>query len=64
MLPSKNDWALRVQKDLEILEIDLTEEEIKIKSKDSFKKLIKEKTKQAAFKYLMEKRAPIPSEII
>ena len=45
MLPLKDDWVLMVQKDLEILEINLTEEEIKIKSKDSFKKMIEEKTK-------------------
>ena len=42
---------------MEILEINLTGEEIKSKSKVSFKKIIKEKTKQVAFKYLMKKKS-------
>ena len=52
--PSKNDWTIRVQKDLQILNINLTDEQIASTSKYKFKKMIKEKARQAAFEYLIE----------
>ena len=36
--PSKDDWALDIQENLEFCEIDLTEDEIKNMKKEVFKK--------------------------
>ena len=52
--PSKNDWTTRVKRDMEILSINLTDEQIASVSKFKFKKMIKEKARQAAFEYLMD----------
>lgn len=52
--PTKNDWVIAVQKDLNELKIDLTFEDIKNYTKNSFSKLIKGKVKEAAFSYLIE----------
>ena len=42
---------------LKILDINITFEEIRHMSKFSFKNLVKEKTKEAAFKYLLEEKS-------
>ena len=52
--PVKGDWMLRVKKDLEELEINLTFLEIYGISKSDLKKIIREKVKSAAFIYLTE----------
>ena len=52
--PVKGDWVLRVKKDLEELEINLTFLEISQTSKSDLKKIIREKVKSAAFRYLSE----------
>jgi hypothetical protein len=49
--PLKNDF---VQTYLKSLNIDLTFEEIREMSEYSFKKYVKTKTREAAFKHLME----------
>ena len=51
--PIKNDFVLTCQKYLECLNIKLTFKEIKEMSEYSFKKFVKEQTKEAAFKYLI-----------
>ena len=54
--PLKNDFVQTCQKYLETLDIKLTFENIKEMSEYKFKKIVKEKTCQAAFKYLMEQK--------
>lgn len=51
--PVKDDWTLEVKKNLEELEIDLSLEKIKMKSKNSFKRLVKIKTKEYTLNYLL-----------
>ena len=50
--PVKNDWAVTYKEDLEKLQIDLQLEDIRNLSKYSFKKIVKEKISQFAFKAL------------
>ena len=50
--PSKGDWCLTVQDDLETLEINLTEEEIQTISEYSFKKVVNTQIKKETFLYL------------
>ena len=52
--PTKGDWVEEVQKNIEELEINMNLEEIKKKSANSFKRLVKIKTKEYALKYLVE----------
>ena len=54
--PIKNDFVNICLKYLQILQINLSFKEIEKMSKFSFKKLVKEKAKIAAFKYLLEKK--------
>ena len=51
--PGKNDWILTVKENLKHLNINLTLNEIKRKTVVQFKKIVKEKIKQAALKYLI-----------
>lgn len=51
--PIKDDWTNTVQKDLKDLEINMSLEEIKLKSKISFKKLVKIKAKEYTMDYLL-----------
>ena len=51
--PLKNDFVLTCKKYMKILGIEFTFEEIEKMTKASFKKVLKEKTRQAAFKYLI-----------
>ena len=51
--PVKNDWTKKVQEDLNELNIDLSLEEIKKKSENSFKRLVKIKTEELALDYLL-----------
>ena len=54
--PLKNDFVTTCERYLEHLKIDLTFEEISQMSQYNFKKLVKEKTKEAGFKYLIEEK--------
>ena len=54
--PLKNDFVQTCNKYLETLEIKLTYENIEEMSEFSFKKIVKQKTIEAAFKYLMEQK--------
>ena len=54
--PLKNDFVRTCQKYLEKLNIKSSFEEIERMSKLTFKKLVKEKTKKAAFIYLIEEK--------
>ena len=54
--PLKNDFVKTCEKYLEILKINLTFEEISEMTKSRFKKIVKEKTVEAAFKYLIEEK--------
>ena len=54
--PINNDFVKICKKYLDILEIKLSFKDIEEMSNWTFKKLVKEQTKKAAFKYLMEKK--------
>ena len=55
--PTKNDFVLTCQKYLKNLEIPLTFDQISEMSKLSFKRLLKQKTKMAALKYLNKEKS-------
>ena len=52
----KNDFVLTCEKYLDKLGLNLTFEEIGLMSKGTFTKLVKEKTLEAGFKYLIEEK--------
>ena len=52
----KNDWAMQVLKDLEVLQINLTMLEIEQMSEFKFKSLVKLKTDVQALQYLNEEK--------
>ena len=52
--PTKEDWTIQVQRDLEDFEITKNLEQIKSMSKNVFKKLVKVKAKKYAFNYLLK----------
>ena len=54
--PVKNDFVQTCKKYLQVLNINLSFEEIAKLTKYQFKKIVKEKTTLAAFKYLIEKK--------
>ena len=54
--PSKNDFVTSCQKNLNVLGISLSFLEIENMSQWSFKKLVKEKTALAGFKYLVDEK--------
>ena len=54
--PVKNDFVQTCKKYLDILKIDLSFEDIKNLSKWKFKKLVKEKTREAAFEFLIKEQ--------
>ena len=54
--PSKGDWTVQVQKDLEMFDIECDFEFIRNKSKEAFKKLVKVKAKEYALKKLTVKK--------
>ena len=54
--PLKNDFLKICEKYLQRLKINLSFEEIEKMSKMSFKKLVKEKTKEVALKYLIQQK--------
>ena len=52
--PTKDDWIEEVKKDLNELDIDMTLDDIKLKSNNSFKRIVKIKTKEYTLEYLLE----------
>ena len=54
--PKRGDWASSVKKNLEDLNIYLSNEEIKMMSKYKYKSLVKKKCKEKALEYLISKR--------
>jgi hypothetical protein len=56
LLPSKNNWILQLQNDLEECGIDLSEENIKNMKKEKFKNLVIKKIKSLATEYLVKLR--------
>ena len=52
--PIKNDWASQVKMDLEQLDMNMTIDDVFTIPKYGFKKMLKEKVKVAAYKYLTE----------
>ena len=54
--PVRGDWASSCQTDLEKLDLKLTFEDIKTIKKSEFKQILKEKTREAALFYLLDKQ--------
>ena len=54
--PTKKDWGSQVKKDIEELELDVKIEDIENMPKITFKKLVKAKVNEHAFKYLESKK--------
>ena len=54
--PLKNDFVSCCEKNLKQLNIDLSFKEISEMSKYTFKRLVKQKTEESAFKYLIEEK--------
>ena len=52
----RNDWALTCKKDLQDLEINLSLDEIRKKSKIAFKSLVAKATTKRALKYLLDEK--------
>ena len=61
--PSRGDWASTCMNDLKMLDIDSSLEEIKIMTKNKFNKILKEKIKVSALKYLLKKKGHKGKEI-
>ena len=55
--PLKNDFVLTCKKYMKILGIEFSFEQIEQMSKSSLKKVLKEKTRQAAYKYLIGQKS-------
>ena len=55
--PLKNDFLQNCKKYMKILGIEVSFDQIEKMSKTSFKNILKEKTRQAAFKYLIEQKS-------
>ena len=55
--PVKKDFVTTCEEYLKVLNIELTFEEISQMSKHKFKNLVKEKTTETGFKYLLEEKA-------
>ena len=55
--PTKKDFVKKCEEYLKVLNINLTFEEISQMSKHKFKNLVKERTTEAGFQYLLEEKA-------
>ena len=62
-MPSRGDWASTCKKDLNYLQIGLSLEEIRNISKRKYSTILKDKTREFALKYLLEKRGSKGKEI-
>ena len=54
--PTQKDWGSEVNKDIEELNMGIMIEDIKNMPKNSFKKMVKTKVNESAFKYLISKK--------
>ena len=54
--PGKNDWAVMITKDLQELEIRLSFQEIRTKSKATFKSLVERASSKRALSFLLEEK--------
>ena len=54
--PKRGDWASTCRKNMEDLNVNLSNEEIRKMSKNVFKNLIRKKCKEKGFEYLMKRR--------
>ena len=54
--PLLGDWILQVKEDFKILNLKISDQEIKQHTKASFHKLIKSRVESLAFEYLMEEK--------
>ena len=62
-MPSRGDWASTCKKDLNYLQIGLSLEEIRNISKRKYSTILKDKTREFALKYLLEKSGTKGKEI-
>ena len=61
--PIRGDWVSTCKKDIKKLNLKITFEEIKCVKKKQFTQILKEKIKEEALKYLLEKRGKKGGEI-
>ena len=54
--PAKDDWTLKAKQNMEELQINLTLDEMRLKSADSFKRLVRIKTQEYTLNFLLEKK--------
>ena len=55
--PLKGDWVLKVGEDMEKIELNMEESDIKIISKKDFKKIVEQQIKNTAFKEYSEEQS-------
>ena len=60
--PTQGDWATDVLEDIEYLDLNIELEEIKLMSKNRFKRIVKAKANQKALEYLLDKKGSRNSE--
>ena len=61
--PLKGNWVSTCKNDLKEMEIELGLKEIRMMAKDNFKKLVKTRITEIAFKYLLDRRGSKGKEI-
>ena len=61
--PVRNDWCQTVRDDLDKLNINLNNKEIKRIKREAFKKLVKKKCKEASLKYLIKEKDKVESKM-
>jgi hypothetical protein len=54
--PSRNDWVLTIQKDMDEIGLLITEKEVKEMSQEKFKAIVQSKINVSVTKYLLSKR--------
>ena len=54
--PSRNDWVLTIQKDMDEIGLLMTEKEVKEMSQEKFKAIVQSKINVSVTKYLLSKR--------
>ena len=60
--PTKGDWVTSVMEEMDELELGLQLDDIKSMTKNSFRKIVKEKVQQKALEYLLNKKESHISE--
>ena len=61
--PSKNDWASDCLKHLKQMDIYMSLEEIRLMPEKQFKNIVRKKSKECAFRYLLKGRGRKGKEI-